>query len=185
MQMIDKVFDMVVERIKDWIIERYAETRNVSVPKNIIYYRDGVSEAQYHMIKDEELPHIRSAWPIALEQLRKDMKYPHFRNIEGDAPKLTAIVCAKRHHVRFYPKSAAPKDMAKNKNCPSGTYVDDVVTSPYYADFYLQSHAPIQGTARPAHYFILVNEMNRTVDELRQLVCKTNTPSYPNYLFSC
>ena len=29
-------------------------------------------------------------------------------------------------------------------------------------DFYLQSHSPIQGTARPAHYFVLQDEIFRS-----------------------
>lgn len=91
----------------------------------------------------------------------------------GETPKLTAIVCAKRHHVRFYPY----EKKTSNGNCLPGTYVDDVVTSPYYTNFYLQSHAPLQGTARPAHYFILRNDMDKTVEELRQFVSINDLPA--------
>lgn len=156
--MIDNIEDMVVERIKDWII-----INGFRLPKNIIYYRDGVSEGQYKSVRDEELSQITSAFPRALKELNQQHRGKAF---DGEAPKLTAIVCAKRHHVRFYPEHPE----TQNGNCYPGTYVDDVVTSPYYADFYLQSHSPLQGTARPAHYFVLRNEMARSVEELRQLV---------------
>jgi eukaryotic translation initiation factor 2C len=162
---------MVVQRIKDWITEQSTVNNAIRLPKNILYYRDGVSEPQYMDVRHQELPHIRSAWTRALDDVMKLQKYAELRDRNVEAPKLTAIVCAKRHHVRFYPATTSAKDMDKNnKNCHSGTYVDDVVTSPYYVDFYLQSHSPLQGTARPAHYFIIVNEMDNTVDELRQLV---------------
>ncbi|KAF2792928.1 Piwi-domain-containing protein, partial [Melanomma pulvis-pyrius CBS 109.77] len=62
---------------------------------------------------------------------------------------------AKRHHVRFFPID--DKDMDKFQNCPAGTYVDNVVTSPYFTYFYLQSHAAIKGTAKPAPYFVFEN----------------------------
>ncbi|KAJ4341739.1 hypothetical protein N0V95_007131 [Ascochyta clinopodiicola] len=156
-EMIDDVESMVVERIKDWVV-----INKFRLPKNIIYYRDGVSEGQYAAVRDEELSKITSAFPRALQELERE--HPR-QSFNGGAPKLTAIICAKRHHVRFYPESSA----LPNGNCQPGTYIDDVVTSPYYADFYLQSHEPLHGTARPAHYFILRNETARSVADLRQL----------------
>ena len=161
---------MVVERIKDWII-----INGFRLPKNIIYYRDGVSEGQYKFVRDDELSKITSAFPRALGELKREQ--PN-KVMDGETPKLTAIVCAKRHHVRFYPE----KGGTKNGNCPPGTYVDDVVTSPYYADFYLQSHSSLQGTARPAHYFVLRNEMAVSIDNLRQFVRKQHTTACDHIL---
>lgn len=161
--MIDSVESMVVERITDWV------TNNGDrLPKNIIYYRDGVSEGQYISVRDDELRQITSAVPRALQELRKE--YPEKTFVDG-TPKLTAIVCAKRHHVRFYPNGEHHKG-----NCVPGTYVDDVVTSPYYADFYLQSHAPLQGTARPAHYFVLRKDTDISIQQLQQFVRPPNPP---------
>jgi eukaryotic translation initiation factor 2C len=70
--------------------------------------------------------------------------------------KLTAVVVAKRHHVRFFPETGEEMQ-PNNLNCHPGTLVDTCVTSPYFRDFYLQSHSAIKGTAKPAHYFPLVN----------------------------
>lgn len=171
--MIDHVKAMVVERIIDWIRQSSKRAGRLRLPKNIIYYRDGVSEPQYLSVRDEELPLIKSAWPIALQELkdRHGDSYASLNDYKNEVPKLTAIVCAKRHHVRFYPATSNRSDMDQNGNCYSGTHVDDVVTSGYYADFYLQSHAPLKntGTARPAHYFVVLNEMDKSVDTLRQL----------------
>lgn len=89
--------------------------------------------------------------------------------------KLTAIVVAKRHHVRFFPQSNDAKDcVPKNGNCKPGTLIDTAVTSPYFQDFYLQSHDAIKGTAKPAHYFVLVNEMGRTEKQWQEFVSDTS-----------
>jgi eukaryotic translation initiation factor 2C len=67
----------------------------------------------------------------------------------------------------------ADKDVIwENSNCMPGTYVDRVVTSPYYRDFYLQSHSGLKGTARPTHYFLLADggiEYCKTISQLCKL----------------
>ena len=42
----------------------------------------------------------------------------------------------------------------RSGNCFAGTVVDRDVTHPTDHDFYLQSHAGILGTSRPAHYSV-------------------------------
>jgi eukaryotic translation initiation factor 2C len=159
---IDLVRPMVKERIVDWVKEQ----RKGIMPTNILYYRDGVSESQYTQIRDQELPEIRRAYSEAIDELSEEK----IVSKESSAKvNLTAIIVAKRHHVRFFPINPNDKE-AVNQNCKPGTYVEQVVTSPYFQDFYLQSHAAIKGTARPAHYFIITEEMNKSVDFYRQLV---------------
>lgn len=51
-------------------------------------------------------------------------------------PKLTIVICGKRHHTRFYPTEAANAD--SNGNPRPGTVVDQGVTSIYNFDFFLQ-----------------------------------------------
>ncbi|KAF2028677.1 Piwi-domain-containing protein [Setomelanomma holmii] len=157
-EIIDRVEDMVVERIKDWMLS----TGSKEVPANIIYYRDGVSEGQYDKVVTIELSAIRRAW-LAVKASNKPTT---------GAVNLTALVGGKRHHTRFYPIEEADKDPRGNQNCRPGTYVDRLVTSPYYDDFYLQSHSGIKGTARPTHYFPLVNgniDSCKTIAQIRRL----------------
>ena len=71
-------------------------------------------------------------------------------------PKITMIIVGKRHHVRFFTKE--PRDADRSGNCPAGLIVDNQVTSPVEFDFYLQSHAGLLGTSRPAHYNVLFDE---------------------------
>jgi eukaryotic translation initiation factor 2C len=165
-EIIDHVQEMVVERIRAW----KDGTGSTMPPANIIYYRDGVSEGQYRQVRDIELKAIEAAHRTFAPG-GKTLNIPG-KNSQGGV-KITAIVGVKRHHTRFYPIFDKDKDKFGNKNCLPGTWVDRAVTSPYYNDFYLQSHSGIKGTARPTHYFILRNDgINscKSTDELRQLV---------------
>jgi eukaryotic translation initiation factor 2C len=51
-------------------------------------------------------------------------------------PKLTIVICGKRHHTRFYPTEATSAD--RDGNPRPGTVVDRGVTAVYDFDFFLQ-----------------------------------------------
>lgn len=167
---------MVTERIIDWVLEQGSSNSkkvfDPKLPANINYYRDGVSDAQYPEVKDVELPAIQNALIDAVNWLRKE----GYINDNGRMPtvNITAMICVKRHGVRFYP--ILSKDTDRHGNCPPGTQVESVVTSPFFNDFYLQSHAAIKGTAKPCHYFVLCNDMKmciQNISTLTQELCYT------------
>ncbi|GAM33692.1 hypothetical protein TCE0_013f00787, partial [Talaromyces pinophilus] len=111
-------------------------------PENIIVYRDGVSEGQYDMVVAEELPQLKKAC--------RDM-------CGKKQPRISIVVVGKRHHTRFY--VTREQDASRSKNPPNGTVVDRGVTEARAFDFFLQSHAALQGTARPAHYIVVHDEI--------------------------
>ncbi|KAK5115353.1 hypothetical protein LTR62_001553 [Meristemomyces frigidus] len=82
---------------------------------------------------------------------------------------LTFVVVGKRHNTRFYYRDPKDTISAKNLNVNPGLVVDQVITHPYSMDFYLQSHEPIQGTGRSAHYFVLQNNMALTAEKLQDI----------------
>jgi eukaryotic translation initiation factor 2C len=86
---------------------------------------------------------------------------------------LTFIICQKRHHVRFFPAQRSDSD--RSGNCLAGTVVDTAITNPLFRDFYLLAHSGIQGTSRPTHYHILLDENNMDNDTIQNL---TNRLSY-------
>lgn len=51
----------------------------------------------------------------------------------------------------------------------AGTVVDNEITHPLELDFYLQSHAGLLGTSRPAHYNVLYDETRFSPDALQNL----------------
>ena len=98
--------------------------RNRRLPSRIIVYRDGVSEGQFQIVVGEELPAIKAA-------------FHQFSTPQAAyTPKLTIVICGKRHHTRFYPTEESAAD--RDGNPRPGTVVDRGITAVYDFDFFLQ-----------------------------------------------
>ncbi|CAK9160657.1 unnamed protein product [Ilex paraguariensis] len=124
-------------------------------PQRIIFYRDGVSEGQFYQVLLYELDAIRKAC-ASLE--------PNYQ------PPVTFIVVQKRHHTRLFANNHRDRSSTdKSGNILPGTVVDSKICHPTEFDFYLCSHAGIQGTSRPAHYHVLWDENNFTADGIQSL----------------
>lgn len=124
-------------------------------PLRIIFYRDGVSEGQFYQVLLYELDAIRKAC-ASLE--------PNYQ------PPVTFIVVQKRHHTRLFANNHRDRSSTdKSGNILPGTVVDSKICHPTEFDFYLCSHAGIQGTSRPAHYHVLWDENNFTADGIQSL----------------
>ncbi|XP_054787898.1 protein argonaute 1-like isoform X2 [Prosopis cineraria] len=124
-------------------------------PQRIIFYRDGVSEGQFYQVLLFELDAIRKAC-ASLE--------PNYQ------PPVTFVVVQKRHHTRLFASNHHDKSFVdRSGNILPGTVVDSEICHPTEFDFYLCSHAGIQGTSRPAHYHVLWDENNFTADALQTL----------------
>lgn len=65
----------------------------------------------------------------------------------------------------MYPGNDSQGD--KSGNCHAGTVIDNEITHPFYADFYLMSHAGLLGTSRPTHYTVLLDEAKLGPDQLQ------------------
>ncbi|KAF7632951.1 hypothetical protein Mgra_00007654 [Meloidogyne graminicola] len=137
--------------VRELLIQFYKNTR--FKPTRIIVYRDGVSEGQFLNVLQSELRSMREAC-MMLEK--------------GYQPGITFIALQKRHHTRLF--AVEKKDQCgKAFNIPPGTTVDVGITHPTEFDFYLCSHAGIQGTSRPSHYHVLWDDNNLSADDLQQL----------------
>jgi hypothetical protein len=123
--------------------------RHKVLPENILVYRDGVSEGQYDIVLDQELPALRAACKAV---------YPA-PDTKAGKPRITIIIVGKRHNTRFYPSKKEEAD--RSGNPLNGTIVDRGVTEARNWDFFLQAHAVIQGTARPAHYYVVYDQIFR------------------------
>ncbi|KAI4518819.1 Piwi-domain-containing protein [Schizophyllum commune Loenen D] len=133
-ELIEDFEDMAKELIQAYMDARKQEgkTAAASKPARIFVYRDGVSEGQFKQVKDEELPKLRAAC----------------RSLQV-TPKITFV----RHNTRLNP--LGNKD--RSGNAPAGSVIDTNIVDPVEFDFYLQSHAGIQGTSRPVHYWVSNN----------------------------
>ncbi|KAK4500633.1 hypothetical protein PRZ48_008822 [Zasmidium cellare] len=146
---------MTMERLRLWY------TKNgKTLPKKILYYRDGVGDSYLDKILNNEVRVIEDAW----DTLRRE-----FPPTLQQKVLITAVVVTKRHHTRLYPLAGINNTAGKDLNCPPGTVVDSGITHPYYFDFYLQSHNIPQGTAKPSHYMVIRNDMDLTPQQIQDL----------------
>jgi len=132
------------------LIKFYKNTKRK--PERIIFFRDGVSEGQFQATIDIELSALRLAC------LSLDRNY---------RPAITFVIVRKRHHTRLFPASGGKTD--RSGNVLPGTLVETEICHPFQFDFFLCSHAGIQGTSRPTHYVVLHDENKFTVDEFQML----------------
>ncbi|KIH92555.1 RNA interference and protein silencing protein [Sporothrix brasiliensis 5110] len=121
-------------------LERWRE-HNGAYPDNILVYRDGVSEGQFEQVLDTELPKMKTA----------------LKSVDQSKTKITIVISVKRHNTRFFPTKA--EEMSRSGNIECGTVVDRGITLQRYWDFFLTAHTAIQGTARPARYTVIYDEI--------------------------
>lgn len=132
--------------------------RNNKLPATIIVYRDGVSDGQFSQVIDLELPCIHGALELM--------------GVPIGSIKVAIVVCQKRHHTRIvYQDNAAGGEYINP--CP-GLVLDarggnKSVTSATINEFYLNSHAAIQGTAKPCKYALIYDEIGFRLSELELL----------------
>lgn len=136
------------------LFQHWAETVGGGrMPQHVYYFRDGVSEGQYQAVLKAEVADIKR---ILHDMTRTD---PNYKCV------FTVIVAEKRHRIRFFPPVGIACD--KNSNPVPGVLVEKDVTHPMEYDFYLCSHAAIQGTARPTHYHVLMDEAKTSPNDLQ------------------
>ncbi|KAF5361966.1 hypothetical protein D9756_002190 [Leucocoprinus leucothites] len=124
-----------------------------ATPKRLLFFRDGVSEGEFKIVKQRELQALKDA----CEEARIN-------------PKITFVVVGKRHHYRFCPQNPNDRNQAdRSGNCPAGMVVDQVITHPIDFDYYLLSHGGLIGTSRPAHYSVIHDENEFRADSLQSL----------------
>lgn len=126
-------------------------------PSRIIFYWDGVNKGQFSQVLIHELDAIRRACN-SLE--------------DNYQPRITFIVVQKGHRTQLFPyHHDDPNSADRTGNVLPGTIVDSYICHPREFDFYLNSHAGIQGTNNPAHYHVLWDENSFSADALQSLTC--------------
>ena len=102
---------------------------------------------------------------LEMESMKKACK-----RIYGNNPpaEITFVVVQKRHHTRFFPIDRRFSD-GKHNNIKPGTVIDKDIVHPHQYQFFLASHAAIQGVTKPAKYCVLVNESKISPDDLQAI----------------
>lgn len=146
---------MVLDSIKQY------KNQFKKIPKNFIFFRDGVGERQLDAVMKFEIKKIR-------ETLDKEYK--------ADAPKLLFVVVTKRLSDRF----AVVSDGRLN-NPDGGVVVLDNVVKTDRANFFLVAQRVNQGTATPTHYEVIYNDTSIKLEELVELAYQF-TFGYSNWM---
>ncbi|WIA39818.1 hypothetical protein OEZ86_005871 [Tetradesmus obliquus] len=142
-----EVIGALQEVVQD-MLKEFHRRNNGRKPQALIYYRDGVADSQFPAVLEHEYTAFRKAC-YALE--------------EGYCPPITFVVVQKRHNTRLFPTEGADR----SGNCLPGTVVDSEICHPTQFDFFLNSHAGLQGHNKPAHYHVLVDENGFSADALQ------------------
>ncbi|KAG7453294.1 Piwi-domain-containing protein [Guyanagaster necrorhizus] len=152
-EMIGDLRTMAKDLLVAYMSYRTGMEKVSTLPKRLVFFRDGVSEGEFKRVLDLELPLLQAACVEA------KMNPP---------PKITFIIVGKRHHMRFFPKNDKDKDF-KSGNLLPGTVIDQEITNPVEFDFYLQSHGGLLGTSKSSHYNVVYDEFGFTPDALQLL----------------
>jgi len=154
---------MMIERLQAF------KATSKTLPNRVIIYRDGVSEVCLGILQTVQCTQEVSQGQYAdvLGEEFRSRVLKAFEKIERKyRPKVTIVICGKRHHSRFYPTSAAQK--SNNGNTLPGTVQDRGLSSPFLFDFNLQAHSGLQGQVRPTHYVVIYDENHFNVDVMQQ-----------------
>lgn len=146
---------MVLDSIKQYKVQ------NKKLPKNFIFFRDGVGEGQLEAVQKHEIKKIR-------ESLDKEYK--------EQAPKLLFVVVTKRISDRF-----AVMSEGRLNNPEGGLVVIDDVVKTDRANFFLVAQKVTQGTANPTHYEVMYNDTAYKLEDLIQIAYQF-TFGYSNWM---
>ncbi|CAF3441824.1 unnamed protein product [Rotaria sp. Silwood1] len=139
---------------------REFSNHNSRLPNKLVFYRAGVDDGSFQKVLDNELR--------AIQRACKEL-YGH-----NQLPQICFVIVKKRHNTRFF---VWDKKSNQTNNIQPGTVIDTNIISPNGFDFYLNSHAAIQGTSKPVLYQVLYDEIGFTSDDIQQLtyyLCHTD-----------
>lgn len=141
------------------LLKSFRERNGGKFPNSIIVFRDGVSDSQFDQVLEKEIPAIRGAIELM--------------GCTSDHVKIAVVICQKRHHTRlvFNENISTPQQPSSLINpCPGlvvdATGLDKSITNANINEFYLNSHAAIQGTSKPCKYALIFDEIGFKLSEL-------------------
>lgn len=143
---------MLTPLIREWM----STVGQGRAPERVYYFRDGVSAGQFQQVLEQEIFDIRSIFMSLTQDQWKG--------------KFTVVVANKRHHIRAFPRPNDRNAADRNGNPLPGTLVSRDVTSAHEWDFLLYSHIALQGTSRPVHYHVILDQAKHRPQEVENLI---------------
>ncbi|CAL2030811.1 unnamed protein product [Caenorhabditis brenneri] len=131
-------------------------------PHKIVIYRAGIGEGTVDEILQTELRAVREACSMI------DYNFQ---------PGFTFIGLDVTHHTRLFASNDIDQ-IGNSRNVPAGTLVETGITVNNLFEFYLVSHAGIQGTSRPTKYVVMWDDNRMPPDEIHEMtyqLCHTQS----------
>ncbi|CAI2314807.1 unnamed protein product [Caenorhabditis sp. 36 PRJEB53466] len=131
-------------------------------PHKIVVYRSGITDETVEEILQTELRGVREACS-AIEQ--------------NYQPGITFIGLDVTHHTRLFAADDIDK-VGSSQNVPAGTIVETGITVNNLFEFYLVSHAGIQGTSRPTKYVVMWDDNQMPPEDVHDMtyqLCHTQS----------
>ncbi|KAE9551210.1 hypothetical protein FO519_005577 [Halicephalobus sp. NKZ332] len=130
------------------ILTKIAQNRKL--PEVFVILRDGISEGQFKMACEEELPAIQKGC---------------FDFNQSYKPKFLFIITTKRHHKRFF-----EGENGEFSNPMAGSFVDNKVVRPDCIEFFMACHKAIKGTAKFVQVSVVRNDPDFKSDEIKHFL---------------
>ncbi|KAI9370101.1 ribonuclease H-like domain-containing protein [Aspergillus egyptiacus] len=143
---------MLTPLIREWM----STVGGGRAPENVYYFRDGVSAGEFEQVLQQEILDIKSIFMRLTQDQWKG--------------KFTVVIANKRHHLRAFPRPNDRNAADRNGNPLPGTLIEKDVTSPHDWDFLLYSHIALQGTSRPVHYHVILDQIKHRPQELENMI---------------
>ncbi|CAB03833.1 Piwi domain-containing protein [Caenorhabditis elegans] len=158
-----------------FMLNHYITSRK-KYPQQVVILRDGVSEGQHKMVRNEEFQAIKQSIMNV------------FNEKKAKAPSFALLVVTKRHANRLL-----IKDQNGYTNVPPLTAIDQTIVKKQGNEVIFVSHCPLNGTAQPIVINTLVNDgIFKTNDQLVQFITalccahqkSTNIVSLPESIYA-
>ncbi|KAL1982463.1 hypothetical protein VTN96DRAFT_1310 [Rasamsonia emersonii] len=144
--------EMLIPMIDEWT----ATVGKGRRPQYVYYFRDGVSTGQFSHVLEHEVPVIKQ---VIMHN-----------STEKVPPKICVVIANKRHHLRAFPRPDDKNAADRNGNPVPGTLIERDITSPHDWDFLLYPHIALQGTARPVHYHVILDQIGHKPHQLQNMI---------------
>uniref|UniRef100_A0A0N5ATH7 PAZ domain-containing protein n=1 Tax=Syphacia muris TaxID=451379 RepID=A0A0N5ATH7_9BILA len=129
--------------------------KNRQIPDHIIIFRSGIPSAAYDYALKKEVVDIEEGCSKAFGKSYQ--------------PKITFVVVTTAHNVRLFRPESSGKGRTFDQNVPVGTVVDRQLVSNQLTEFYLNSHAAMQGTSKIPRYDVLFDTFGMSSDAIQSL----------------
>uniref|UniRef100_A0A914IDR2 Piwi domain-containing protein n=1 Tax=Globodera rostochiensis TaxID=31243 RepID=A0A914IDR2_GLORO len=119
---------------------------------------------------DKHRPGKKGQFAMACKEELRALKAGCYEYDQRYTPKFVMIVGTKRHYKKFFAEDEHDGGRSFAQNLVPGSVIQEKVCRADITEFFLQPHAPIQGTGKPVEYAVLEDEIGMSMDEMQGVI---------------